>query len=55
MNLMGASFFEIIKIGAAHLLAFIHFNTPNLMSLSNSTFRVCSCIFGTGRAYYDKV
>ena len=42
MNLMVTSFFEIIKVGAAHLLALICFNTSSLMSLSNSTFRVCS-------------
>ena len=42
MNLTVASFFEIIKVGAAHSLALIYFNTPSLMSQSNSTFRVCS-------------
>ena len=42
MNLTVASFFEIIKVGAAHSLVLIRFNTPSLTSLSNSTFRVCS-------------
>ena len=49
MNLTVASFFEMMKVGAAHLLSLIRFNTPNLTSLSNSTFRVRSCIFGTGK------
>ena len=38
--------FKMMKVGAAHSLSLIHFNIPNLMSLSNSTFRVRSCIFG---------
>ena len=33
MNLTVASFFEMMKVGAAHLLALIHFNTPKLMSV----------------------
>ena len=49
INLTVASFFEMMKVGVAHSLALIHFNTPTLMSLSNSTFRVHSCIFGTGK------
>ena len=42
MNLTVVSFFEMMKVGAAHSLSLIHFNTPNLTSLSNSTFRVRS-------------
>ena len=49
MNLTVASFFEMMKVGAAHLLLLICFNTPNLTSLSNSTFRVCLWNFGTGK------
>ena len=49
MNIAVASFFKMMKVGAAHLLSLIRFNTPSLMSLSNSTFRVRSCIFGTGK------
>ena len=37
MNCTIPSFFNIMKVGAAHLLALIHFNTPSLMSHSNST------------------
>ena len=40
MNLTVASFFDMMKVGAAHSLALICLNTPNLTSLSNSTFRV---------------
>ena len=42
MNLTVASFFEMMKVGAAHSLALIRGNTPTLMSQSNSTFRVRS-------------
>ena len=42
MNWTVASFFEMMKVGVAHLLALIRFNTPSLKSHSNSTFRVCS-------------
>ena len=41
--------FEMMKVGAAHSLSLICFNTPNLTSLSDSTFRVHSCIFGMGK------
>ena len=50
MNLTVPSFFEMMNVGAAHSLALICFNAPNFMSLSNSTFRVRTCIFfGTGK------
>ena len=55
MNLMVASFFEIIKVGAAHLLALIHFNTPSLMSLSNSTLECAHEFLEQERVYYGKV
>ena len=45
MNLTVVSFFEMMNIGVAHMLLLIHFNTPSLTSLSNSTFRVHSFFF----------
>ena len=55
MNLTVASFFEMMNIGVAHLLLLICFNTPNLTSLSNSTFRVRSFFLEQERADYGKV
>ena len=42
MNLTVASLFEMMKVGEAHSLSLICFNTPNLASLSYLTFRVRS-------------
>ena len=42
MDLTIPSFFDIMKVGAAHLLALICFNTPSLISHSNSIFRMHS-------------
>ena len=53
MNLTVASFFEMMNIGVVHLLLLIHFNTPNLTSLSNSTFRVRSGFLEQGKVCYD--